>query len=74
MKPNLDICMRCMNNILNGKNKIWNEVDEWRWHTLSTVYCPDNSPYMNCYDINENPPEFCLYIAEHIVSEEINKE
>jgi hypothetical protein len=72
---NKSICIQCVNKQANKESYVydmWNKEDDNLWDKEKVVICPFNetswTPKWCRTNINNPPPERCLYILEQTVS------
>jgi len=63
MRLSKEVCRRCVEE----RGHLWLPVDEARWHQ-GRVFCGVIVGAGKVY-IDKAPPEWCKYVAEHMVSQ-----
>ena len=61
---NKEICKKCINDYGTGR---FDKYDQKYWKE-GFVHCP----YLYTLNIENKPPEYCIYILEHLMKEEVD--
>ena len=67
-----DVCRKCINSAARDGLRVssWGLMDDKRWEH-GEVLCEDF--WQSKRSIQEPPPEWCPYIVEHVVSQDVEQ-